>query len=200
MGYKKMMTEDWIIVDRYRNTSRDGMPMDETITSFADRVFELAEKMIRHNGGKRILRGDKYYLQIPLEEPGMVEKLPKLSDQISELADELESEIEKIIQYPESKEELCKAAYLGICLDLDVTLREKYPEKWMEAKATFNECWKLKQLIYYGGNFPSILRIKEKFLNAGLPEPEKKLDLAVIWQDDRVCLPPDQAMELKIKD
>jgi len=158
------------------------------------------EKMIRENGGKRVLRDDKYYFQIPVEQPRTVEHLPELSDQISELAEELGPEIEKIIQDPESKKALCKATYLGICLDLNATLSEKYPEEWAKAKSTFNECWKLKQLIYYGGDFPSILRIKEKFLEAGIPTPEKGLDLKIIWQDDRVCLPPDQAMELKIKD
>jgi hypothetical protein len=197
MGYKKMMSRGWKIVDRYKNTSRDQMPMDETITSFADRVIELMEKMIRGNGGTRILRNDKYYFQIPVEETGMVEQLPELTDQISELASELGPEIEKIVLVPESKEALCKAAYLGICLDLDGSLNERYPEQWAEAKSTFNECWKLMQLIYYGGDFPSILRIKEKFLQAGIPAPEKGLDLRIIWQDDRVCLPPDQVKQLK---
>jgi hypothetical protein len=199
MGYKKMMSQGWKIVDRYKNTTRDMMPMDETVTSFADRVYELMEKMIRLNGGEKVLRDDIYYFQIPVEAPDMVEQLPELSDQISELADELSPEIEKIIQNPESKEALCKAAYLGVCLDLDGKLAEQYPEEWTKAKSTFKECWKLKQLIYYGGDFPSIIRIKEKFLQAGIHKPEVRLDLLVIWQDDRICLPPEEAMALKIK-
>ena len=32
-GYRWITKQDWTIVDRYRNTTRDGMPTDETITS-----------------------------------------------------------------------------------------------------------------------------------------------------------------------
>lgn len=200
MGYKKMMSEGWIIVDRYRNTSRDAMPTDETITSFADRVFELMEKMIRQNGGKRILRDDKYYLLIPKEVPGMVEKLPELSGQISELAEEFGPEIENEIKNPSSKEALCRTAYIAICLDLDTEMTEKYPERWSEAKNTFDECWKLKQLIFRDAEFPSILRLREKFLRAGITEPNKEIDKAVIWQEKRIFLPPEQLVNLKNED
>ena len=42
-GYRQMMSQGWQIVDRYQNTTHDNMPMDETITSFADRLTELFE-------------------------------------------------------------------------------------------------------------------------------------------------------------
>jgi ADP-ribosylglycohydrolase len=196
MGYKNMMSQGWIIVDRYRNISRDGMPSDETITSYSDRVFELMEKMIRQNGGKRILRDEKYYFQIPLEKPGMVEKLPELSDQISELAIELRHEIENEIKNPLSKEALCRAAYLGICLDLDTEMSEKYPKQWKEAKTAFEECWKLKQLIFQDAEFPSILRLREVFLQSGISIPVRKFDLQIIWQEQRIFLYPEQVMDL----
>ncbi|MFN2127966.1 MAG: ADP-ribosylglycohydrolase family protein, partial [Anaerolineales bacterium] len=53
-GYRWMMSQGWQIVDRYHNTKRENMPEDETITSFADRVIDLAEKVIVKNGGKKI--------------------------------------------------------------------------------------------------------------------------------------------------
>jgi hypothetical protein len=198
MGYKKMMSQGWKIVDRYKNTTRDGMPEDETITSFADRIFELMEKMVVENGGRRVKREDRYFFQIPVEEALMVENLPELDNQIRELAHELRSEIETEILEASSKEALSRAAYLGICLDLDRELSGQYPGPWQEAKDTFEECWKLKQLIYYNGNFPSIIRIREKFLKAGIEKPENQLDLQIIWLEDRICLPPDEAMALKI--
>jgi ADP-ribosylglycohydrolase len=197
MGYKNMMSQGWKIVDRYKNISRDEMPEDETITSFADRVYELMEKMIVHNGGKRILRDGKYFFQIPVENPATVEKLPELDDQITELASDLRPEIESEIKAPESKETLCKAVYLAICLELNTELAQKYPIQWTDAIKTFEECWKLKQLIFHGGDFPSILRMKEKFLQAGITAPEVKIALPVIWQDKRICLSPGQVLELK---
>jgi hypothetical protein len=199
MGYKNMMSQGWKIVDRYENTTRDGMPEDETITSFADRIFELMEKMIIDNGGKRVKQADAYYFQIPAEEPGMVQSLPELDNQIRELAQELRPEIEKEILEPISKEALCRAAYLGISLDLDKELSEKYPEHWETAKDTFEECWKLKQLIYYNGSFPSIKRIRAKFVDAGIKEPGNQLDLRIIWQEGRICLSPEEAESLNSK-
>lgn len=196
MGYKKMMSQGWVIVDRYRNTSRDGMPMDETITSFADRVFELAEKMIRQNGGRRILREDTYYFEIPREHPGNVESLPMLDNQITELARELSPEIEQELNAPASKEALCRAAYMAICLDLDDEMSEQYPDQWAAARSAFEECWKLNQLIFHGGDFPSILRMKEKFLAAGIKPPATPLNLQVIWSDNRICLSQEEVMAL----
>ena len=200
MGYKKMMSQGWEIVDRYKNTTRDGMPEDETITSFADRVFELMEKMIVENGGKRIKREDKYYFRIPLESPQMVESLPLLDHQISELAQELRPVIEKEILEASSKEASCRAAYLGICLEMDEELSEKFPAQWQSAKDTFEECWKLKQLIYYNGSFPSILRIRDKFFEAGIKKPEHQLDLQIIWLEDQIFLPATQLSGLEVED
>src|SRR5690606_39461115 len=45
-GYRKMMSNGWMIVDRYKNTTRDNMPMDETITSFADRLVRSEERRV----------------------------------------------------------------------------------------------------------------------------------------------------------
>ncbi len=199
MGYKNMMSRGWKIIDRYENTTRDGMPEDETITSFADRIYELMEKMIVQNGGKKIFRDGKYFFEIPVEEPQAVEKLPELNDQISELASDLGPEIESEITDPESTESLCRAVYLAICLDLYTDLSDKYPVQWGDALKAFEECWKLKQLIFHGGGFPSILRMKEKFLLAGIFAPQNKIDLPIIWQDKRICLSPEQVMDLKIE-
>ena len=33
------MSQNWNIRDKYKNTSRDGMPGNETITSYADRIY-----------------------------------------------------------------------------------------------------------------------------------------------------------------
>jgi len=198
MGYKKMMAQGWKITDRYKNTTRDGMPGDETITSFADRVFELMEKMILDNGGKKIKKQNQYYFQIPVEQPMTVEQLPLLDDQISELAIDLKPEITGILADDQSgKEDVCRAVYLGICLNLDEELSESNPDVWENAKSVYSECWKLNQLIFYNGEFPSIKKIQEKFLTAGIEKPTQPIDLQVIWQESRICLPPDQLATLE---
>jgi hypothetical protein len=123
-----------------------------------------------------------------------------LNNQISELASGLLSEIINEIKNPESSESLCRAVYLAICLDLNTDLAEKHPIPWNEAVQTFETCWKLKQLIFHGGDFPSILRMKEKFLHAGISKPQEKIALPVIWLDNRICLSPDQVKDLNTED
>ena len=132
--------------------------------------------------------------------PGMVEGLPGLDNQIRELAIELRPEIESEIKETTSKEALCRAAYLGICLNLDEELSDEFPDQWLIAKDTFEECWKLKQLIYYNGSFPSIKRIREKFLTAGIEDPVNLLDLQIVWKEPRILLSANEAMELEIED
>jgi ADP-ribosylglycohydrolase. len=45
-GEKWFQNQGWEIVDVFKNTTRDNMPDDETITSYGDRLIELAEKNI----------------------------------------------------------------------------------------------------------------------------------------------------------
>lgn len=203
MGYKKMMAQGWQIVDRYKNTSRDGLPLDETITSFADRIFYNMEKMIVKNGGKRIIKDGRYYFQIQAEEPAMVRALTIIDEQVKILSDKFIMEIEKGITNPDTKENQSKAFYMAVCLNLSDKLAKKYPEEWEEAKLTFNENWKMLQLIFHGSNdndFPSIKALQQKFIKAGINAPDKELDLVIVWQEKRMFLSPQQAMKLKVED
>jgi hypothetical protein len=74
-GYRKMLSQGWQIVDRYKNTKRDNMPMDETLTSFADRVVELFEMVNQENGGSKYVSDKVMVYNIPVEKPASVIKL-----------------------------------------------------------------------------------------------------------------------------
>ena len=52
--------------------TRDLMPKDETITSFADRLISLAEHVIVENGGRRIADARGAVYRIPVENPSNV--------------------------------------------------------------------------------------------------------------------------------
>lgn len=45
-GWNWMQKQGWNIQDIYRNTTREGMPQDETITRFGDRLIELAQMVV----------------------------------------------------------------------------------------------------------------------------------------------------------
>ena len=92
-GYRAMMARGWQIVDRYENRTRDGMPKDETIISFADRIIELAVRVIVENGGiLRMVEGRPIW-SIPSEQPGNVMPLVDLSEQVQETRKELEAAV-----------------------------------------------------------------------------------------------------------
>src|SRR5690606_25026361 len=71
-GYRSLMSNEWRIVDRYQNTTRDNMPMDETITSFADRLIDLFEVVNENNGGNKAVSGQKLVYNIVREEPKQI--------------------------------------------------------------------------------------------------------------------------------
>ena len=68
-GYRWMLAQGWQIVDRYKNTTRENMPNDETITSFADRLVDLAERVILEQGGRRPTKDGRIVYQIQVQEP-----------------------------------------------------------------------------------------------------------------------------------
>lgn len=98
-GYQRIMHQndnynpEWLIVDRYDNTSRDNMPMDETITGFADRIIELFEMVNESNGGAKTLVNNTMVYQIPLETPAPVVKLSSIEGQKQLLQKEFEKQI-----------------------------------------------------------------------------------------------------------
>lgn len=202
MGHKQMMAQGWDILDRYQNISRDGMPEDETITSFADRVYANMEQMILKNGGKREIRNGQCYWLIPVEEPGMVEELPSMEGEQAILIETLRADIEAGITDPKTKKDQARAVYLSVCLDIATKMSEKYPEKWENAKKVFNETWKLKQQIFHDedGDFPSIKLLRKKFIAAGIVPEEERLDLKVVWHEDRLFMSPKEAMALDPND
>ena len=52
-GNKFLQSQGWKIKDQYRDTSRDEVPSDETITSYGDRLIAMAEANIVRQGGSK---------------------------------------------------------------------------------------------------------------------------------------------------
>jgi ADP-ribosylglycohydrolase len=173
-GYKWMMSRGWQIVDRYKNTKRDNMPEDETITSFADRIIDLAEKVITDNDGRRMIEGGKIYYYIKNERPANVEPLPDVDQKVSTMKKEFKPQIERIIANGGSDQEMARSAYIAICIDLAPELMKQYPENWQKAVTSLNTYWKIMQNIFYDDEIPGIVPIREKSLAAGLKRPDKQ--------------------------
>jgi len=176
-GYRWMMSQGWQIVDRYQNTTRDDMPMDETITSFADRLIDLAEKVIIENGGQRENINGQLVYRIRLEKPANILPLADFAEEAGRLRSKMKSEIEETIVEGSGDQKVAFAAYLAICLDLAQNLRQKYPEQWDKALEVINNYQKVVQVLFFQSPFPAGEQLREKAIATGLKKPERKIPI-----------------------
>lgn len=187
IGYRKMMNHndrynpEWQIVDRYMNTSRDNMPMDETITSFADRIIELFEMVNEANGGAKKLVNNQMVYQIPSESPAPMIKLYAPEIQKQQLKTEFEAKIANQILHG-NREEKARAAYMAICLDMNENLRKNNPKQWNEACFELSGYWKVMNNIFFVDS-KSLKLFREKFKMAGFKSPVKEYSDSQIYDD-----------------
>ena len=176
-GYRWIMSQGWQIVDRYRNTTRDDMPMDETITSFADRLIDLAGRVIAEQGGQRKNVDGQIVYHIRLEKPVNVVPLTNFTEQAARLRSKMKSEIEGTIISGDDDQKLAFAAYSAICLDLAQPLRQKYPKQWAKALEAMNHYPKVVQVLFFHSPFPGGEQLRKKAVAAGLKKPERKIKI-----------------------
>jgi len=173
-GYKWMMSRGWKIVDRYKNTTREKMPMDETITGYADRVIDLVETVITKQGGKRILTGSQVIYQIPAEKSANVHKLVGPDAEVSVLREKAGPQVKEAVARSQDKQELARAAYVAICLDMSEQIRKDQPHRWAEAINALAGQRRFVENIYYDANIPGSLELRKKAAAAGLDKPPKR--------------------------
>ena len=130
VGRQRLDAQDWEIKDLYRNTTRPGMPDDETIASYEDRVLACADIVIRRQGGEAIdVDGEPAY-RIVAERAGYV---------ADESADGADAPCAGAIALdppddaPETVRRLARAAYLAICCGVDERLARERPQEWLDA-------------------------------------------------------------------
>ncbi len=176
-GYRWMLAQGWPIVDRYRNTTRENMPDDETITSFADRLIDLAEKVIIEQGGQRITTNGAIVYRINAQEPTCIQRLESPAEQTAALRGRLQDEISSAVAHSTSKQQLARAAYYAICLDLADPVRREKPQPWSSALAALSSHENVVQAIFHHAPTPLGEELRQKALAAGLTKPADRKDL-----------------------
>ena len=187
-GHRRMMNEGWQIVDRYKNTTRDNMPMDETIISFSDRILDVFEMVNQQNGGSKSVSDNVVVYNIPSEKPGSVISLQSFDEEktalIKETGDNIVSDL-----IGGDKQAKARAAYLAVSLDMDKALKKKYPKQWKEACYDLSGYWKVMNNVLGGDTFNSLKAIKAKFTAAGFlplkvePKTEVLFNDRMTWKD-----------------
>jgi hypothetical protein len=175
-GHQWLISRGWNIRDRFRNTSRDDMPMDETITGFGDRMVALTDRMIAEHGGTKMrVAGDSVY-RLQVEQPANLERLPDLKREAELLRKNWKKEITHSIAKGDP-DGLARAAYLAICLDLAPDLRRNRPEEWARALAALQSQAKVMQALFHESPVPAGDALRAKAVAAGLVKPAQEIQL-----------------------
>jgi hypothetical protein len=161
-----MDQQRWDIKDVYRNTTRPGMPQDETITRYTDRVIELARKAIEENGGTVVRDGGKVTAyRIRVQQPANVEPLPDPPSRVGEMREKLGATIEAELG-SSSPTERARAAYLAICIGDAPRLRRERPADWAAAIRELQNQSIVKEI--FAAPDPDGPPLREKAAAAGL--------------------------------
>jgi hypothetical protein len=172
-GRRWMQQQDWRIKDVYRNTTRPGMPEDETITGFADRIIEIAGRVIIENGGQKSFRDGKIIYRIRSQEPANIEPLPDPNAQTATLRSKLGPQILSGLAPDASTQQQARAAYLAICLGLADSLKKDYAERWPEFLASLQQYPQLLDVLFSGSVGPAGDRLRNAAAAAGLKNPRQ---------------------------
>jgi len=130
-GRRWMDQQGWNIGDAYRNTSRDRMPMDETITRFGGRLTDIARQVILEHGGQSVVRAGKAVYRIRCQMPENVEPLPASQERMPELRHALLPSVRRDLNG--SARDQARAAYLAICLGAADAMQSEHPTEWPRA-------------------------------------------------------------------
>jgi hypothetical protein len=126
-----MNAQGWNIRDVYRNTSRDEMPQDETLTGFENTLIEAARLAIeRHGDDFTATNGERIY-RIRTELPANVEPLSSPKDQIARLRQKYLQSLEGDLA--DSGTDRGRAAYLAICLGETTNFKRDQSTDWEAA-------------------------------------------------------------------
>jgi len=188
-GYRKMMGQGWQIVDRYKNTTRENMPLDETITSFADRIIELFEMVNEENGGKKMVAHQTLVYEIPVENPAPVKRLVSLENQKQQLKSKFEQTIANDILNG-NREAKARAAYLAVCFDMAADFNKKYPRQWKDACFQLSGYWKIMAVIFQDRPFKRLAEMEDKFKAAGFKSPNRRFTERELYEDTNIWKEP----------
>jgi len=174
-GYRWMLSQGWQIVDRYRNTSRDGMPMDETISSFADRLITISESVIEDQGGERVRNGFRTVYRIPVQKPANVYPMPSFDSAQAKLRDKYHDWIMSSMKPSADAQDRARAAYMAIALDLAEEAKRVQPQDWAAALEELNRVEQISQVLYHHSDVPLADPLRERASKAGLKKGDSEL-------------------------
>jgi ADP-ribosylglycohydrolase len=168
-GRRWMDAQGWDIVDAYRNSTRDDMPMDETLTGLQEKLVACARLVIQDRKGEVIDNDGRRVYQIRTELPGNVQSLATTEEQIEALRESFLPGLAEGIAGPGPVR--ARAAYVALCLNEGSRLERQSPEKWAAAIAELRKYPSLVRQLFELPE-PQGDAIRDRALRAGLKPPK----------------------------
>ena len=149
------------------------MPDNETITSFAARIIEVAGLVIAENGGRKISHNGKTFYRIRVQKPANVERLSSPHKRLNTLLSKLKPQIKAGLDRDATTRQRARAAYLAICLDLTDSLRSEDTERLEQAMAALEKYPKLLDVIFNKSPGDAGDKLRTAATDAGLKKPKR---------------------------
>ncbi|HXK58577.1 MAG TPA: ADP-ribosylglycohydrolase family protein [Acidobacteriota bacterium] len=180
-GARWMQAQGWNIKDVYANQRRDNMPLDETITSFGDRLIALAERVIAEQGGEKTVKDGKAVFRIRTEPAANIEPLPDPASK-AVLVEKMKDEIEELLLRGQNPQDRARATYQAICLGIGETLRTKHPDSWNKGLEALAGYPKVIGVLFFESDIPTGEQLRNYARRAGLKDPAERI---IIWTDPK---------------
>ncbi len=149
-GYDWMEKQGWKIKDRYYNNARPELPMNETISSFTERLYNIATQVIAENGGKVSGEKENALFTIPVETSAVLIHPETNESLLAEIKTNYDTFTVNSFKNPEvSDHDLVKALYLSLSLKTAEQLKREYPEPWSRAVKLMQKNQDLMRAIHY---------------------------------------------------
>ena len=169
-GRRWMNDQGWDIADVYRNTTRDGMPMDETITGLENTLIECARIAIIEHGGQIPATDGPDVYRIASETPGIVYPLSTAANQLAQARENFLPRLENDLAG--SSVDRARTAYLALCLGESERLERERPKDWAAALAELQTYPVVVRNLYHAPP-PAGETLQENARRAGLSRPAK---------------------------
>jgi hypothetical protein len=170
-GRRWMNEQGWDIADAYRNTTRDNMPNNETLTSLANTLIECARLAIKGRGGELTMRDGKPVYRIRAEDPTNIEPLATSADQMARVRERFLPSLDRELKVASPAR--ARAAYIAICLGEAERFQRESPDAWREAIEGLSMSPDLVQDLFKSPD-PAGNRLREGAKRAGLRVPTER--------------------------
>lgn len=127
-GRRWMNEQGWNTPDVYRNTTRDAMPKDETLTGLENTLIDCVQRVVQEQGGSIETTNGRRVYTIRKEKPSNVYSLNTTARQLAQVRDHFSPQLGQLIL--QSGSTRARAVYLAMCLGETDRLKQESPKAW----------------------------------------------------------------------